>query len=122
MNVAIVARGLVAASRWRQPMRYPEIAALAGGLPVWLSCYLGFGPFRYVLYEESVRVEGEHHVQNAIGVLFFCHLQRPQYALGPHVQRRGGGRAAIHFDTNSDHSGPPSVCKVLPTPFTPLPL
>src|SRR5215213_6779548 len=83
-----------------------------------LSRYLGFDSLLGLRHKEGIRVEGEHHGQGATGVLFPRHLERPQYALGPHEQRRGGGRAAIHFDTNSDHPGPPSVCKAFQAPLT----
>jgi hypothetical protein len=77
-----------------------------------LSCYLGgpgLDPFRGTPHKERIGVEREHHVQGTTRVPFPCHLERPQDALGPHGQRRGAGRAAIHLDTNSYHSDPPSA-------------
>src|SRR5215203_3734504 len=88
-----------------------------------LSCYLGgpgLDPFRGTPHKERIGVEREHHVQGTTRVLFPCHLERPQDALGPHGQRRRAGRSAIYLDTNSYHSGPPSASEALYAPFTPL--
>src|SRR5215212_4709713 len=85
-----------------------------------LSCYLGFDPFRVIQHKERIGVEREHHVQGATGVLLPCHLECAQDALGLYGQRRRTGRTAIHLDTNSYHSDPPSACDALYAPFTPL--
>src|SRR5215208_7152200 len=53
-------------------------------------------------------------------VPFPCHLQRPHDALSPHEQRRWTCRVAIHLDTDSYHSNPPSTSDPLCVPFTPL--
>ena len=48
------------------------------------SCFVGFDPFRGIPNKKSIRVEWEHHVQGATRILFPCHLEGPQDAIGLH--------------------------------------
>lgn len=48
------------------------------------SCFVGFDPFRGNPNKKSIRVEWEHYVQGATRILFPCHLEGPQDAIGLH--------------------------------------
>ena len=48
------------------------------------SCFVGFDPFRGIPNKKSIRVEWEHYVQGATRILFPCHLEGPQDAIGLH--------------------------------------